>query len=231
MKKQKEIWKDIPNYEGHYQVSNYGRVKSLERIVKNGKSSFLKKEMFLTLKQNTRGYLCVSLYKNNLRKTKSVHQLVAMAFLNHIPCGHKKVVDHINNIRTDNRLENLQIITTRKNNSKDRIKKHNSLTGVYLSNKKWYAQIKFNGKNYHLGVFKSELEAHKKYLKSVSEVDNKTFKPIEFKQKSKYKGVSFREDRQKWFSYIDKNKKRVMLGCFDTEEMAYNEILKHKNKI
>ncbi len=106
-----EIWKDIPNYECIYQVSSLGRVKSLgnnkqkkEKILKSGE---------------TKGYLQVVLCKNKKPKTKYVHQLVAMAFLNHIPCGHRFEVDHINNIKSDNRVENLQILTHKDNSLKN----------------------------------------------------------------------------------------------------------------
>ena len=66
---------------------------------------------------NKKGYLFVILKNIELNKTqqKSVHQLVAMAFLNHIPCGHKLVVNHINMIKTDNRVENLELITQQEN--------------------------------------------------------------------------------------------------------------------
>jgi hypothetical protein len=93
-----------------------------------------------------------------------------MAFLNHKPNGHVLVVDHINNNRADNRLENLQIITQRENSSKDKkgVSKH---TGVFWNkqNTKWHAQIQINGKKKHLGYFKCETAAHLSYQRKLKE--------------------------------------------------------------
>ena len=70
----KEIWKDIEGYEGLYQVSNMGRVKSLG----NNKT---RKEKILKSSKNNRGYLCVNLYKDGLVKNYLIHRLVASAFI------------------------------------------------------------------------------------------------------------------------------------------------------
>jgi hypothetical protein len=89
---QEEIWKDIPNYEGCYQVSNLARVKSLAR--RNGKRVVVEK-ILRTFLTESRKYISVSLSLNGKLKLFSVHQLVAMAFLNHKPNGNTLVVDHI----------------------------------------------------------------------------------------------------------------------------------------
>jgi hypothetical protein len=131
MQQQEEIWKDIPGYEGKYQVSNLGNVKSLERIVlRNGKYPFLNKEKPLKYGFDGGGYFRVNLCKNGKAKNFLVHHLVARTFLNHKPCGHKLVIDHKNNIRTDNRLENLQLISHRENISKDQKNTSSNYTGV-----------------------------------------------------------------------------------------------------
>ena len=150
-----EIWKDIKDYEGLYQVSNLGRIKSL----KFGKERILKGT------KNFHGYSLVALYKDGKTKTITVHQLVSMAFLNHKPCGYKLVVDHINTIKTDNRLENLQVITNRENLSKDKKKGTSKYVGVswYKRYQKWKAQMLIKGKHKTLGYFKTELEAHQAY--------------------------------------------------------------------
>ena len=148
-----EIWKDIKDYEGLYQVSNLGRVKSLK----------FGKERILSAATNATGYSLVALC-NGKTKAITVHQLVAMAFLNHKPCGYKLVVDHINTIKTDNRLENLQVITHRQNCTKDK-KGTSKYTGVHWCKprNKWRAEIRINGKTKYLGSFKSELEASEAY--------------------------------------------------------------------
>ena len=77
-----EIWKDIENYEGLYQVSNLGRVRSLERDVyyQNGTFHHLK-EKILVPNLDSKGYPFVQLYKNGKRKTIKTHRLVALAFI------------------------------------------------------------------------------------------------------------------------------------------------------
>ena len=77
----KEIWKDIPNYEGLYQVSNLGRVKSLKRYVWNGYKNILKEEKILIPRYNQKGYVSYALYKNNKRKDFKGHYLVISTFI------------------------------------------------------------------------------------------------------------------------------------------------------
>jgi hypothetical protein len=108
-----EGWVDIPEYEGRYQVSTHGRVKSFTAY----KDGLIKKQ-----EKIRGGYLAVKLvkeYKGKAR-TYTVHQLVAMAFFNHKPNGHTLVVDHIDNNRTNNKVWNLQVITHGQNLFKDR---------------------------------------------------------------------------------------------------------------
>lgn len=78
-----EIWKDIPDYEGLYQISNLGRVKSLERKLKNFYNCYYHKEQILKLCVNKKtGYVYVCLNKNNKGKVMVVHKLIAETFLN-----------------------------------------------------------------------------------------------------------------------------------------------------
>lgn len=100
-----EIWKDILGYEGLYQVSNLGRVKSFPRPG-NWKERILNPII-------NKGYLHVGLRKDGKEKRFRVHRLVVEAFLGKIPDGF--VVNHINEIKSDNRLENLEIVTQKEN--------------------------------------------------------------------------------------------------------------------
>lgn len=158
----KEIFKDIPGYEGIYQVSDLGRVKSLERKAWNGNGYRLIKERILKPSSNkNNGYLYVVLRKEENPKTFSIHKLVAVVFLNHIPNGHNIVVDHKDNDKANNRKDNLQIITQRKNTSKDKKNKTSKYTGVswHKRRKKWLTHIRINGKVKHLGYFTNEEDA------------------------------------------------------------------------
>lgn len=111
-----EIWKDVEGYEGLYQISNLGNVKSLDRYVKQ-KDNKIKhiKEKMLTSHDNNRGYLAVNLSKDGKTKTHTVHRLIATAFIPNPE--NKPCIDHINAIRTDNRIENLRWATYSENNS------------------------------------------------------------------------------------------------------------------
>jgi len=157
-----EVWKDLPEYEGIYQVSNLGNVRSLR---------FNKIRYIKSL--NDMGRYAVSLYKDKTRTTNNkVSVLVAEAFLNHKRCGHKIVVDHIDNNKINDRLYNLQLISTRKNSSKDK-KGTSKYTGVYkpTREKKWKAQIVVNGKVKHLGVFTDEKKASEAYQNELKKIN------------------------------------------------------------
>lgn len=176
---QNEIWKDVPNYEGLYQVSNLGRVKSLSRKIYNLKTNnllYTQKEIIKKpkIKKSKRNYYVVGLFKDGKGKDFTIHQLVAMAFLGHKPCGYELVVDHINNNSLDNRVENLQIITHRENCSKDKKNKTSKYSGVSWSNKnkKYCSMIDINGKSTYLGLFLNEYDAYLAYQNKLKEIKN-----------------------------------------------------------
>jgi hypothetical protein len=233
-----EIWKDIPGYEGIYQVSDMGNVKSLSREkLHKGKYPITTNEKILKPPANSHGYLCVILCNNGLKKTMKVHTLVAMAFLNHKPDGTNKiVVDHINNNKLDNRLVNLQLISQRENSSKDKKGGTSKYVGVRSSAiNKWRAEIYINGKTKNLGYFTDEHEAHlvyQKALKMYHEGDLSFMKPKEYS--SKYKGVCWNKKSNKWHTQIKLDGKKKHLGYFTDEyeaHLAYEKALnEYKNK-
>jgi hypothetical protein len=232
-----EIWKDIPEYEGTYQVSDIGNVKSLGREVLRNGNTMIIKEKILKPSPNNQGYLLVGLCSNSLKKNMKVHVLVAMAFLNHKPDGtHKIVVDHINNNKLDNRLVNLQLINHRENTSKDRKNGTSKYTGVCWQklNNKWQAEITINGKKKYLGLFTDEYEAHllyQKALKMYHEGDLSFMRPKEFS--SKYKGVFWHKSLNKWVAQINVDGKRKYLGSFTDEyeaHLAYQKALNEHKK-
>ena len=107
-----EIWEDIVGYEGLYQVSNLGRVKSLDRIDASGHR---RKGKILKPKINHGGYVQINLYNNSIRKTVSVHRIVAIAFIPNDDIENKTEVNHLNEVKTDNRVENLQWCSPKEN--------------------------------------------------------------------------------------------------------------------
>jgi hypothetical protein len=167
-----EQWKDIPGYEGLYQVSNMGQVKSLNY-------NHTGKERILKTRLNKDGYVRLNL-SNIKRKTENVHQLVAKAFLgwdkNEYP-----LIRHLNHNKTDNRLENLSVGTVYENNTDYRIEPGINWRGGRYN--KWVAQIGINGKRLHLGHFTNKEDALDMYQKALANThlyngDTKTFRKL-----------------------------------------------------
>lgn len=108
-----EAWKDVPGYEGLYEVSSLGRVRSLGRIcsAKNG-STQTKRARILTQEVSIHGYCRIRLYDaNGVVRHHAVHRLVLEAFVG----KDDREVNHKNEIKTDNRLENLEYCTSKEN--------------------------------------------------------------------------------------------------------------------
>lgn len=154
-----EEWRDIIGYNGEYKVSNLGNVKSFKR----NPCKILKKRI-----SQTNNYYQVGLYKNGKIDTIEVHKLVAMSFLGHIPCGMKRVVDHKNRNKLDNRVNNLRIVT----NSENLRNRVNSGCVYYdKTYDKWRASIMINRKKTSIAYVNSKEEAENKlkaYLKGTS---------------------------------------------------------------
>lgn len=183
--REKEEFRDIPGYEGLYQVSNLGTVKSLQRKVIYRDTYRIIRERILKPIINSRGYYFVNLCSNGKCKTIKIHQLVTMTFLEHKPDGNKMVVDHIDNNKLNNNVNNLQLISNRENCSKDKFRKNKSskYIGVCLHKQKykladgsikiwerWIAQIYINDKILRLGSFKSEEEAAEAYQNKLEQI-------------------------------------------------------------
>ena len=171
-----EIWKDVKGYKGLYQASDLGNIKSLSRYVNHRCGKKIIKERILKPIVNHYGYLFVNLFKKGIKKTITVHQLVAIAFLNHTPNGHKLVCNHINFNKQDNRVENLEIVTNRENTNKKHLKSTSKYTGVSWDKplKKWAAYIHINIKKVHLGYYTNEYDAHLAYQNALLIKNNLT---------------------------------------------------------
>lgn len=166
-----QVWKDVLGYEGIYQVSHIGNVRSLDRLAKPGKGNGFREGRILRPGTNSDGYLIVCLYRKGVQWTYRIHQLVAIAFLKHVPCGSKIVVDHKDNDRINNALDNLQLISHRENCSKDLKGGTSKYVGVSWAKNvnKWLAQIKINGGCNRLGLFTEEIEASNAYQAALAE--------------------------------------------------------------
>ncbi len=150
--KNSEQWASIDGYR-NYQVSWWGRVRNTKtgRILKANLSS------------NT--YLTLALSKNGVRKSFSVHVLVAHEWVENPES--KRCVDHIDGDRTNNNYENLRFATHSENSRN--MKKHADGSSIYKgvsyhkASNKWYAQMRINGKQTYLGYFEDEREAAEAY--------------------------------------------------------------------
>lgn len=179
-----EVWKPIKNYEGLYEISNIGRVRSLDRKItdKNGKIKYFKGKV-LKARKNKNGYFIISLCKDGKYETLQISRLVASAFIpnpNNKPC-----VDHIDTNRENNEVSNLRWVTYKENNNNDLTRKHMSegKKGQFKGNenpmKNPNVAKKISGENHYKATFTEEevkniREMYKNGL-SVSEIIYKIY--------------------------------------------------------
>ena len=146
-----EVWKDIKDYEGLYQVSNIGRVRSLDRNIKMDGWIYPAKGKMLKPIFATHGYRRVDLSENGISKQNLIHRLVATAFIPNP--DNKPQVNHINGIKDDNRVKNIEWVTPREN------AQHSWDTGLSNKDSLYKAVLMLNLENEPLLIFDSGIEA------------------------------------------------------------------------
>lgn len=161
-----EEWKQIDGFE-YYMISNLGRVKSVERETDFGLRKKIIKEKIL------KNIFDGNYYKVVLNgKSIRVHLLVWDAFGYDKRDSHKLLVDHKDENKLNNRIDNLQLLNSRDNVNKSyKLKnKYSKYEGVTYHKyaKKWMASCRINGKKKYLGYFNNEEDAYKKYIESIS---------------------------------------------------------------
>lgn len=176
-----EIWVDLKGIieiDGYYKISNYGRIKSNLKIVKksNGRYMTFQEKIINQTKHTKNGYYFVGLKGEYKSVTKSVHRLVEINFLE--KKDFKLEVNHIDLDKSNNKSDNLEWVNTGENQSHfSKLKERTSkFIGVcFNKNNSWNSYITFNAKRYHLGVFKTELEAHfaRKDFELKNKIENK----------------------------------------------------------
>ena len=161
-----EIWRDVLGYEGMYEVSSFGRVRSLSRFDSLGR--FINGKVLSPL-NGSKGYLSVNLYKSGMSKKHSIHRLVAISFLEH----NRNVVGHKDHNKQNNNVNNLIPNYLQRENCSD----YRKDVGVSFckSRKKWISYISYKNKDYNLGRFRDKEIALKVRAEALESVNNETF--------------------------------------------------------
>jgi len=162
-----EKWKDVIGYEGHYQISNFGRVRSVDRVVIN--MNGINRKLKGSLKNTfiSKGYVLVTLSVNNIKRSYCVHRLVAEAFI--LNPNNLDEVNHKDRNRKNNYISNLIWCTSRENthHARSRMKKRSKYVGVSFDSNTpktpWMSRINLSGKTKFLGRFETEQNAYDAY--------------------------------------------------------------------
>ena len=167
-----EQWKSILETKGKYEVSNLGRIRTIDHHVQNrhNKKRFVKGIIRKQVKRKD-GYIIAHFYLDGKKWSDYVHRLVWRYFNDKPEPNRKIVIDHIDNNKSNNRIDNLRLISNRDNTTKGMKRKENKKSrfiGVYWRQDRehWFSRILINGKRLYLGSSKCEAQAALLYLKA-----------------------------------------------------------------
>lgn len=191
-----EEWKSIPGYEGLYEVSSYGRVRSLEiSYVRKDGRMYHKPEIILSPKNNGKGYFTVCLYKNKTHKYYLIHRLVALTFIpnpDNLPC-----VNHKDEDKTNNRVDNLEWCTVKYNSNYKGVLKRRSQrmkeNGMYeirtqrMKENGIYERITMKMRKYPELIGLDEKEYRKEYRKKYREEHREHYREYDREYKREYR--------------------------------------------
>lgn len=161
---EEEIWRPVEGYEGLYEVSSIGRIKSLKRVVRNNGGYRIIQESIKKNSVDGKGYEYVWLWNKSGREHR-VHKLVATAFIPNLE--NKPCIDHINGNRRDNRVENLRWCTHKENSNfeiaHERMSRNAPWRGKYGENVPWSkAVFQYDQEGNLIQEFGGILEASRK---------------------------------------------------------------------
>jgi hypothetical protein len=155
------------------EATKCGRIRRIQADWMKRKLNNLFEVDFSKIKLHHNGYKIITIMiEGNGGKSFLIHQIISSVFLNHQINGHDFVIDHINSIKTDNRVENLRIVSFRENISKERSIKSGLPTGVHFKKKIncFQSKIKIKGKTIHLGYFKDLNLASQAYQNALNNI-------------------------------------------------------------
>lgn len=161
-----EVWKQVIDWEGFYEVSDHGNVKSLSRVVSRGSHKLTVCEKILKKTVGERGYFTVRLSRNSLGKNIYVHRLVGLTFIDASWCGD---FDHHDLDPLNNLLSNLRKATRSQNKANmNTLQGTSKYKGVCFGKRrnKWRATITVNYKSIYLGQFPTQEQAAQVYNKA-----------------------------------------------------------------
>jgi len=157
-----EEWKDIFGYEGLYQISNFGNVKSLKREYTCGKGrNVIKKETIISQQINNHGYRYCFLF-NGKKSIKYIYTLVGIHFVENP--DKKPQINHKDLNKENNNVSNLEWVTNKENTIHQYSLKRDLPTGVSKRGNRYVAQTTIQGKKKHIGSFSSIIDAKNAYI-------------------------------------------------------------------